>query len=134
MAILEETAVPGPAAAPSPLRGFVELSGVTKRFGRIVAADNVSFSIDEGRTLALLGPSGCGKTTVLRCLAGLETPDAGRIAIGGRVVFDAAAGINVSPERRDLGIVFQSYAIWPHMTVAENVAFPLKVRKVDPAE
>jgi len=135
MAILETTArVPVPTASQSPQKGFVELNGITKRFGRIVAADGVSFSIDEGRTLALLGPSGCGKTTVLRCLAGLETPDTGHIAIGGRVVFDAAAGINVSPERRDLGIVFQSYAIWPHMTVAENVAFPLKVRKVQQSE
>jgi len=81
-----------------------------------------------------LGPSGCGKTTILRCLAGLETPDAGVVEIGGKRVFDKANGIDLMPEQRELGIVFQSYAVWPHMTVAENVAFPLKVRGMPTAE
>ena len=109
---------------------FVTVRNISKRFGDVVAVDDVSLSVAEGHTLALLGPSGCGKTTVLRCVAGLETPERGHIAIAGKVVFDAARGINVPPEQRDLAVVFQSYAVWPHMTVAENVGFPLKVRKV----
>ncbi len=107
------------------------VSGLCKRFAGLTVVDDVSFSIATSSTLALLGPSGCGKTTILRCIAGLEAPDEGSIAIAGRIVFDRAAGINLPPERRGLGIVFQSYAVWPHMTVAENVAFPLRVRKVD---
>jgi iron(III) transport system ATP-binding protein len=110
------------------------VSGLSKSFAGLTVVDNVSFAINEGGTLALLGPSGCGKTTILRCLAGLETPDAGSISIAGRVVFDRAAGINLSPEQRGLGIVFQSYAVWPHMTVAGNVEFPLRVRKMDRQE
>ncbi len=109
---------------------FVTVRHITKRYGDVVAVDDVSLTVGEGHTLALLGPSGCGKTTVLRCLAGLETPEQGHIAIAGTVVFDAERGINLMPEQRGLGIVFQSYAVWPHMTVAENVGFPLKVRKV----
>ena len=108
---------------------FVSVRHLRKRFGSLVAVDDVSLEVGEGHTLALLGPSGCGKTTMLRCIAGLETPDSGHISIAGQVVFDAAAGIDLSPERRDLGVVFQSYAVWPHMTVAQNVGFPLKVRK-----
>jgi iron(III) transport system ATP-binding protein len=109
---------------------FITIRNLTKRFGAFTAVDNVSFEVAEGHTLALLGPSGCGKTTILRCIAGLETPEEGYIRIGGTVVFDSSAGINLMPEGRELGIVFQSYAVWPHMTVAENVGFPLKVRKV----
>jgi iron(III) transport system ATP-binding protein len=90
----------------------------------------VSLSVGESHTLALLGPSGCGKTTILRCIAGLETPDRGHISIAGRVAFDAAGGIDLKPEQRELGVVFQSYAVWPHMTVEQNVGFPLKVRKL----
>jgi iron(III) transport system ATP-binding protein len=96
--------------------------------------NGVSLTVEEGHTLALLGPSGCGKTTMLRCIAGLETPEAGRIEIGDVCVFDTAQRINLQPEARGLGIVFQSYAVWPHMTVAENVGFPLKVRKIGSAE
>jgi iron(III) transport system ATP-binding protein len=113
---------------------FVRVTGLHKRFGELAAADGVSFSVEAGHTLALLGPSGCGKTTILRCLAGLENADSGMIEIAGGKVFDAAAGVNLKPERRDLGVVFQSYAVWPHMTVAENVGFPLKVRRVPKAE
>jgi ABC-type Fe3+/spermidine/putrescine transport system ATPase subunit len=108
--------------------GFVRIRNLTKLFGHHTAVGGVSFDVARGRTLALLGPSGCGKTTILRCLAGLETPDDGRIEIAGQPVFDHASRLNLVPERRELGIVFQSYAVWPHMTVAENVAFPLKVR------
>jgi len=113
---------------------FVQVRELRKRFGALAAVDGVSFEVEVGHTLALLGPSGCGKTTILRCLAGLETGDAGAIEIAGAVVFDHAAGVNLMPERRELGIVFQSYAVWPHMTVAENVGFPLKVRRVPKAE
>jgi iron(III) transport system ATP-binding protein len=113
---------------------FISVQNLTKAFGAFKALDNVSFSVEEGHTLALLGESGCGKTTMLRCIAGLEEPDSGRITIAGQTVFDAEAGINVVPEQRQLGIVFQSYAIWPHMSVADNVGFPLKVRRVAKAE
>jgi iron(III) transport system ATP-binding protein len=94
----------------------------------------VSLEVAEGHTLALLGPSGCGKTTILRCIAGLETPEQGSIDIAGTVVFDKGARINLVPEQRELGIVFQSYAVWPHMSVGDNVGFPLKVRGVANAE
>jgi iron(III) transport system ATP-binding protein len=113
---------------------FVRIRDLRKRFGELTAVDGVSLAVEEGHTLALLGPSGCGKTTILRCLAGLETADAGSIEIAGKAVFDHDTGINLMPEQRELGIVFQSYAVWPHMTVAENVGFPLKVRRVAKAE
>ena len=93
------------------------------------AIDNVSLNVETGKLLTLLGPSGCGKTTTLRCLAGLERPDSGRIVIDGKVVYDSAQRIAVPPSERALGMVFQSYAIWPHMTVFENVAFPLRVAR-----
>ena len=92
------------------------------------ALDGVSLVIEDGAFFTLLGPSGCGKTTLLRCIAGLEIPDGGEIRLGERILFSSARGINVPPNRRDLGMVFQSYAIWPHMDVSENVAYPLTVR------
>jgi iron(III) transport system ATP-binding protein len=92
------------------------------------ALNGVSLTIDEGEFFTLLGPSGCGKTTLLRCIAGLEVPDSGEIRLGDRVLFSSSGGINVPPNRRGLGMVFQSYAIWPHMDVAGNVAYPLTVR------
>jgi iron(III) transport system ATP-binding protein len=107
----------------------VVVEGVSKHFGAFRAVDGVSLAVPDGRLLTLLGPSGCGKTTTLRMIAGLEANDAGRITIGDRVVSDAGAGIFVPPERRDIGMVFQSYAIWPHMTVFANVAYPLEVRR-----
>ena len=113
---------------------FVTVRNLIKRFGELAAVDGVSFDVAESHTLALLGPSGCGKTTILRCLAGLETPEQGHIQIGSTVVFDSTTGINLMTETRQLGIVFQSYAVWPHMTVFENVGFPLKVRGVSKAQ
>ncbi len=108
----------------------ISVSRLVKRFAGRTVVDHVSFSAEAGSALALLGPSGCGKTTILRCIAGLETPDEGRIEVGGKVVFDPAHDINLLPEHRDLGVVFQSYAVWPHMTAGENVGFPLRIRKV----
>lgn len=92
------------------------------------ALDGISLTIAEGEFFTLLGPSGCGKTTLLRCIAGLEVPDSGDIQLGDRTLFSSSARINVPPHRRGLGMVFQSYAIWPHFDVAENVAYPLTVR------
>jgi len=93
------------------------------------AVDGISLDVETGKLITLLGPSGCGKTTTLRCLAGLERPQAGRIVIGNRTVFDSAKRIFVPASDRGIGMVFQSYAIWPHMTVFENVAFPLRVSR-----
>lgn len=101
----------------------IELEDLSRRFGKTPAVDRISARIDAGRFVALLGPSGCGKTTLLRMIAGLERPDAGRIRIDGQIV--AAPDRFVPPERRDLGMVFQSYALWPHMTVAGNIGFGL---------
>ncbi len=98
------------------------------------AVDNVSFHVPAGEIVVLLGPSGCGKTTTLRMVAGLERPTAGTISIGGRVVARAATGELVAAQHREIGMVFQSYAVWPHMTVQENVAYPLRHRKVSRAD
>jgi multiple sugar transport system ATP-binding protein len=108
----------------------VVLENVTLRFGENVAVNDLSLEIPAGSFFSLLGPSGCGKTTTMRLIAGLETPDAGRIWIGDRLVFDAATATNVPPANRKLGMVFQNYALWPHMTVRDNILFGLKVRKV----
>jgi ABC-type Fe3+/spermidine/putrescine transport system ATPase subunit len=98
------------------------------------AVDDVSLSIETGKLITLLGPSGCGKTTTLRCLAGLERPESGKIVIANQTMYDSARGIFVSPSDRGIGMVFQSYAIWPHMTVFENVAYGLRVRRKSAAE
>ena len=98
------------------------------------AIDGVSFGVPAGEIVVLLGPSGCGKTTTLRCVAGLEHPTSGDISIAGRVVSSPERGILVPPRLRDLGMVFQSYAVWPHMTVRQNVIYPLKHRKISRAE
>src|SRR5471030_406077 len=90
---------------------------------------DVSFDLPTGTFFTLLGPSGCGKTTTLRCIAGLERPDAGQIRVGDTILHDSATGKSVPLNRRGIGMVFQSYAIWPHMTVFENIAFPLRVAK-----
>ena len=102
------------------------LENVTKRFDKFVAVDNLNMVIEDREFITLLGPSGCGKTTTLRMIAGLETPTEGKITIGDTVVFDSEAGINISPSKRDIGFLFQNYALWPHMTVYQNIAFGLE--------
>ena len=94
------------------------------------AVDDVSFRIAAGEIVVLLGPSGCGKTTTLRCIAGLEQPTGGTISIGGDEVAAPERGLHVPPRLRNIGMVFQSYAVWPHMTVTQNVNYPLRHRKV----
>src|ERR1700759_947297 len=113
----------------------LEVTDLRKQFaiGR-PAIDGVSFNVPAGEIVVLLGPSGCGKTTTLRCVAGLEHPTGGEISIGGKTVSSPARGILVPPRPRDLGMVFQSYAVWPHMTVRQNVIYPLKHRKVSRAD
>ncbi len=103
---------------------------LTKRYGDAVALDNISLEIGSGEFLVLLGPSGCGKTTLLRCLAGLETPDTGQIFLGEKKVFDGESKINIAPGKREVGMVFQSYALWPHLTVRDNLKFGLDVLNI----
>ena len=107
----------------------LEFREVVKRFGTVAAVDQVSFAIQSGEIFTLLGPSGCGKTTTLRLVAGLEEPDDGEILVNGTAVAAPRRNVFVAPDKRELGMVFQSYAIWPHLTVFENVAFPLRVRR-----
>jgi iron(III) transport system ATP-binding protein len=99
-------------------------------YGPVTAVDGIDFSVSKGEHVTLLGPSGCGKTTTLRAIAGFETPSGGRIVIDGIPVCDVAAGRNIPPEKRGLSMVFQSYAIWPHMTVFDNVGFGFRVRGI----
>jgi iron(III) transport system ATP-binding protein len=108
---------------------LLDFSNVVKRYGDTAVVDGISFTVAPGEFFTLLGPSGCGKTTTLRLLAGLETPDAGEITLQGRTLAAPARGIFVPIDKRNMGMVFQSYAIWPHLTVFENVAFPLRVRR-----
>ena len=108
--------------------GVLEFREVVKRFGSVAAVDQISFTIQPGEIFTLLGPSGCGKTTTLRLVAGLEEPDDGEILVSGAPVAAPRRGIFTVPDKRHMGMVFQSYAIWPHLTVFENVAFPLRVR------
>ena len=103
----------------------IRLEHVTKRWGRFYAVDDLDLVIADNSFVTLLGPSGCGKTTTLRMIAGLETPTSGRITIGDKVVFDSALGINVPANKRKVGFLFQNYALWPNMTVYENIAFGL---------
>lgn len=108
---------------------IIEVKNLSKTFGQVVAVNNISFTVDEKDFLILLGPSGCGKTTILRMIAGLEIPTEGEIYLRGRPVFSNKKGIFLPARERGVGLVFQSYALWPHMTVFENIAFGLKVKK-----
>ena len=112
--------------------GFLELQGLTKRYGTAPVVKELSLSVEKGQLVCLLGPSGCGKTTTLRLIAGFLEPDAGEIRVGGRRV--SAPGDSEPPERRNMSMIFQSYALWPHMTVFENVAYGLKLRGLPRAE
>ena len=103
----------------------IRLENVTKRWGNYYGVDNLNLVIDNNAFVTLLGPSGCGKTTTLRMIAGLETPTSGKITIGDRVVFDSAKGINIPANKRKVGFLFQNYALWPNMTVYENISFGL---------
>jgi len=118
---------------------MLRVTGLKKQFeadrgASVAAVDNVSFEVETGKLLTLLGPSGCGKTTTLRSIAGLEEPDGGEIQIGSSVVFSATRRFSLPPNRRRVGMVFQSYAIWPHMTVFQNVAYPLEGSRVSKIE
>ncbi|MBS1985495.1 MAG: ABC transporter ATP-binding protein [Bdellovibrionales bacterium] len=108
----------------------IVIQNLTKTFASAPVLKNLNFELRSGEFSGLLGPSGCGKTTLLRILAGLESPTSGSIKVNGEVFVDTAAGIRMEPEARNVGMVFQSYAVWPHMNVFENVAFPLRIRKV----
>ncbi|MGW6740768.1 ABC transporter ATP-binding protein [Streptomyces sp. NPDC055025] len=112
----------------------LQLSGVTRKFNDVVAVDQIDLDVKQGEIFALLGPSGCGKSTSLRMIAGLEKIDQGSISMRDRSLADAGRGTFLPSEKRNIAMVFQSYAIWPHMTVAQNVAFPLRMRRVKRAE
>jgi iron(III) transport system ATP-binding protein len=112
----------------------VKINGLDKHFGPETAVLDFNILIEQGEFVTLLGPSGCGKTTTLRCVAGLERPDGGEIHIGDKLVASHPKDIYLNPEERNIGMVFQSYAVWPHMTVFNNVAYGLKVRKVSKTE
>ena len=108
----------------------IRILNLSKRYGKVLAVDSVTFSVEDKEFFSLLGPSGCGKSTVLRCVAGLEEPTEGEIYIGQTRVNSTVDGINVPTELRPIGMVFQNYAVWPHMTVYENIAYPLKIKKL----
>jgi ABC-type sugar transport system ATPase subunit len=112
----------------------ITIKNLSKHFGKVIALDNVSLVIEPGTFLTLLGPSGCGKTTLLRCVAGLEDPDGGEIYIGNKLVFSHQQGISIPSGQRELGLVFQNYALWPHMKVEKNITFALEIQKMPKAE
>src|ERR1700690_4174969 len=117
-----------------PSKPHIEVENLEIFYDSVPAVRGVSFTVLPGEQLTLLGPSGCGKTTTLRAVAGLEQPAVGEIRIGGAPVYSAARNVNVPAEKRGLSMVFQSYAIWPHMTVFENVAYGLRVRRIGSTE
>src|SRR5512141_2254095 len=108
----------------------IRINNLTKKFGDVLALNNVSLVIEPGTFVTLLGPSGCGKTTLLRCVAGLEDPDGGEILIGDKLVFSYDKGISLPSSKRELGLVFQNYALWPHMKVDKNITFALEIQKM----
>ena len=107
---------------------IVSIQGLSKKFADAAAVDNLHLDIGDGEFISLLGPSGCGKTTTLRLLAGFLQPDAGEVRVGGEVV--SSPTLLVPPERRNMSMIFQSYAVWPHMTVFQNVAYGLKFKRL----
>ena len=107
---------------------------LTKKFGDNLVVDNISFTVPSEKFVTILGPSACGKTTVLRCIVGVEKPDHGRMNLGDKVLFSKNDNLLIPTEKRGMGMVYQSYALWPHMTVFDNVAYPLEIRKMDKNE
>ena len=108
----------------------IRIKNLTKKFGEVVAVNDVTVTIEPRTFLTLLGPSGCGKTTLLRCISGLEDPDEGEIYIGDKLIYSHVKGISIPPGQRELGMVFQNYALWPHMTVYKNMTFALEMQKM----
>ena len=121
-------------AAPPERDAHIEVDDIIVKYGDLTAVNRVSFDVFRGEHLTLLGPSGCGKTSMLRAIAGLETPVSGEIRIDGKPVFSSRLKVNMPTDKRELSMVFQSYAIWPHMTVFDNVAFGLRLRHVPKSE
>ena len=113
---------------------YIRLENVTKRFGAVVAVNDLTLGIEKGECFSMLGPSGCGKTTTLRMVAGFEDLDEGEIHVGERLLSSRRRNYYLPPEKRDFGMVFQAFAVWPHLSVYENVAFPLRVRRLERAE
>lgn len=113
---------------------MISIEDLTLYYGRHAAVRSLDLTVGEGEAIVLLGQSGCGKTSTMRCVAGLEIPTSGRIRLGDQVVFDGAAGVVVPPNKRNVGMVFQSYAVWPHRTVFENVSFPLRMKGASRAD
>ncbi|GAB3041364.1 ABC transporter ATP-binding protein [Parafrigoribacterium mesophilum] len=112
----------------------VRVAGLSKVFGDVPVLNDITFTIEDGEFFTLLGPSGCGKSTTLNCIAGLEDPTSGSITVGDTTFVDTSTKLTVPPEERNLGMVFQSYALWPHMTIEQNLAMPLNIRRVPRAE
>ena len=112
----------------------IVLNNIAKSYGAHAVLQNLSLTVKDGECFTLIGPSGCGKTVLLRIIAGFESLDQGSMSIGSDVVADAGTGDSLPPEQRSLGVVFQDYAVWPHMTVRQNVGYPLKIAKRNPAE
>jgi ABC-type Fe3+/spermidine/putrescine transport system ATPase subunit len=134
MVVALGTTIP-PAVPPMSQGAALEVQHLSRRYGAVQAVGDVSFELAQGETICLLGPSGCGKSTTLRVIAGLEEPDPcrhgdGVVRLRGRTVASAREGFSLPPNKRNIGLVFQSYAVWPHMTVFENVAYPLRARRV----
>ena len=109
----------------------ITFENVSKKFGSNEVLKNLSLVVQDGECFTLLGPSGCGKTVLLRLLAGFDVPDSGRILIDDVVVADPATNTDIPPDQRGLGVVFQDYAVWPHMTVFDNIAYPLKLKNIE---
>lgn len=108
----------------------ISIRNLSKHFGSVAAINDVSLEIEAGAFVTLLGPSGCGKTTLLRCVAGLEDPDGGEIWVGDQLVYSHQQGVSVAPGKREMGLVFQNYALWPHMKVEKNITFALEIQKM----
>ena len=130
-ALRSESSSPAVATRDDATTPAIELTGLRRDYGATAAVDGIDLAVPPGSFLVLLGPSGCGKTTTLRMLAGLESPTGGEIRLGGRTVASGGRGVTVPPGKRGAGLVFQSYALWPHMTVRGNVEWPLKIAKLD---